>query len=203
MSARALPAGGEDAVCVAAAGVVAADVVDAVAAALVSRLGLAVVRWPCAIDPTRAWDAARGQYSSIAMMRQAVALVPPGVLRLLVVTEADLFVPVLSFVFGHAQLEGPVAIMAMARLRQSFYGLPADRGRELGRARVESLHEIGHTFGLTHCLERTCAMSLATSVEHVDVKDDDYCTGCRALVNEALARSSAVEAPAAGLGGSR
>ncbi len=175
-------------VCVATAGVVAAEVMDAVEAVVGQRLGVAVLRQPRLVDPAATWDPVRGQYGSIAMMHLALAAVPSIAVRLLLVTEVDIFVPVLSFVFGHAQLDGPVAIMATARLRQSFYGLPADGRLEVMRARIEALHEVGHTFGLTHCLERRCAMSLATAVEHVDRKLDDYCSGCATLVGEALDR---------------
>jgi hypothetical protein len=35
--------------------------------------------------------------------------------------------PVLTFVFGHAQLGGRVAVVSLARLRQEFYGLPPNR----------------------------------------------------------------------------
>jgi archaemetzincin len=178
----------EHVICLATAGFVAADVMDAVEQVLARRLGVAVARKPRLVDPTETWDPVRGQYSSIALMRSALAAVPPTAARLLLVTEVDIFVPVLSFVFGHAQLDGPVAIMATARLRQAFYGLPVDGEVELTRARIEALHEIGHTFGLTHCLDRECAMSLATTVEHVDRKRDDYCSGCAGLVVEALDR---------------
>jgi|WetSurMetagenome_2_1015567.scaffolds.fasta_scaffold69393_2 archaemetzincin len=187
--------------CLATAGVVGADVLDAVEDAISERLGLAVSRRPLLVDPTGAWDPVRGQYGSVAIMRRALAVVPPGAARLLLVTELDIFVPVLSFVFGHAQLDGPVAIMATARLRQAFYGMEADAGLEIMRARIEALHEVGHTFGLTHCLDRACAMSLATTVEHVDRKADDYCSGCGALVREALVRLREPDRLVVGLGG--
>ena len=182
---RRLP--GRRAVWLATAGDVAASVLAAVEEVIVDRLGLQVSRGLGLVDPTEAWDPVRGQYSSVAMMRQALAAAPAGAFRLLLVTEVDLFVPVLSFVFGQAQLDGIVAVMTTARLRQSFYGLPSNESLEVMRARIEALHELGHTFGLTHCLERTCSMSLATSVQHVDLKRDGYCSGCSALIAEAVA----------------
>jgi archaemetzincin len=196
---RTLPA--RRSVCVATAGDVTVDVLAAVEDAVTGRLGLRVSRWPGLVDPTEAWDPVRGQYSSIAMMRLALAAAPPGALRLLLVTEVDLFVPVLSFVFGQAQIDGIVAVMATARLRQSFYGLPGDERLEVMRSRIEALHELGHTFGLTHCTERACAMSLATTVQHVDLKTDGYCAGCDALVTEAAAHLCEPERALASAGG--
>lgn len=192
---------GEAPLCLATAGTVAEDVLDAVEDVIVSRLGLTVSHRPHLVDAGPTWDPARGQYSSVALMRRALAAMPRGTARLLLVTEADIFVPVLSFVFGHAQLDGPVAIVATARLRQAFYGMETDAPLELMRARIEALHEVGHTLGLTHCLDRACAMSLATTVEHVDRKGDDYCTGCGALVTEALARLREPDRLVVGLGG--
>ena len=42
----------------------------------------------------------------------------------------------------------------------------------------EVLHELGHTFGLVHCSEPSCAMSLATHIELVDAKTEQYCARC-------------------------
>ena len=52
---------------------------------------------------------------------------PRDAAKLLAVTERDLFVPVLTFVFGQAQLGGRVAVISLARLRQEFYGLAPNR----------------------------------------------------------------------------
>jgi len=46
----------------------------------------------------------------------------------------------------------------------------------------EVLHELGHTFGLTHCAEAKCVMSLATHVGSVDDKEERYCARCGAQV---------------------
>jgi archaemetzincin len=96
------------------------------------------------------------------------------------VTEADLAIPTLTFVFGQAQLDGQVAVLSLARLRQEFYGLPSDETLLRERVTKEVLHELGHTFGLTHCAESKCVMSLATHIGLVDNKEERYCTHCGA-----------------------
>jgi archaemetzincin len=111
-------------------------------------------------DPAGAYDATRGQYGSVPILRDLLARVPEDALRLLAVTERDLFIPMLSFIYGQAQLGGMVAVVSLARLRQEFYGLPADAGLLAWRALKESLHELGHTFNLVHCPEIGCTMSL-------------------------------------------
>ena len=125
-----------------------------------------------------AFDSRRNQYSSITVLEMVSRLCPDGALKLVGVTERDLFIPVLTFVFGQAQLGGRAAVVSLARLRQEFYGLEPNRGIFLDRARKEALHEIGHTFGLVHCTDRTCAMSLATRVQHIDQKRAAFCEVC-------------------------
>jgi archaemetzincin len=98
--------------------------------------------------------------------------------KLLAVTGRDLFIPVLTFVFGHAQLGGRAGIVSLARLRQEFYGLPPDPEILRQRAEKEVLHEGGHMFGLVHCAERRCAMSLATGVRQIDSKENAFCAPC-------------------------
>jgi archaemetzincin len=127
-----------------------------------------------------AFDAERSQYGSIPVLDMLLQRCPDDAAKLLAVTERDLFIPVLTFVFGQAQLGGRVGVVSLARLRQEFYGLAANREIFLERAYKEALHETGHLFGLVHCAEPRCAMSLATTVRQIDRKDDAYCGACGA-----------------------
>ncbi len=68
----------------------------------------------------------RGQYKSVDFMKALARNAPADATRILGVTEGDLAIPTLTFVFGQAQLDGQVAVVSLARLRQEFYGLPAD-----------------------------------------------------------------------------
>jgi archaemetzincin len=129
-----------------------------------------------------AYDVERRQYGSILVLDMLLERCPGDAAKLLAVTERDLFIPVLTFVFGQAQLGGRVAVVSLARLRQEFYGLAANREIFLERAYKEALHETGHLFGLVHCAERKCAMSLATTVRQIDLKDDAFCPACLARV---------------------
>jgi len=129
-----------------------------------------------------AFDAARGQYGSIPVLEALVRICPGDAMKLLGVTERDLFIPVLTFVFGHAQLGGRAGVVSLARLRQEFYGLEPNAQVFLERAQKEVLHEAGHLFGLVHCHDASCAMSLATGVRQIDSKRAAFCARCAARI---------------------
>jgi archaemetzincin len=137
--------------------------------------------------PERAYDPSRGQYQSVELLKALVQAAPVDTARLLGVTEVDLAIPMLSFLFGQAQLDGTIALVSLCRLRQEFYGLPPDEEVLRERAVKEALHELGHTFGLTHCEQAECVMSLATHIGLVDRKSQRYCARCGAHLARRLA----------------
>lgn len=122
-------------------------------------------------------DAARNQYFSTAILQSMLNFDGlPG--RLLAVTGVDLFVPVLTFVFGEAQVPGRCAVVSIHRLREEFYGLPANESMLGERLLKEALHELGHTYGLLHCDAWECVMSSSHGVERLDVKGSNFCPSC-------------------------
>lgn len=141
-------------------------------------LPVAIRRLEARAIPERAYDPKRKQYQSVEMMKMLAEMLPPDSCRLLGVTDVDLAIPMLSFLFGQAQVDGPVALISVCRLRQEFYGLRADEDVLRSRVVKEVLHELGHTFGLVHCDDPKCAMSLATHIQRVDEKDEQYCAQC-------------------------
>jgi archaemetzincin len=153
---------------------------DWIEAAAAEWFPLPVTRLAALPMPDGAFDLARGQYRSIELMKAVAGYAPPDTTRILGVTEVDLAIPVLTFLFGQAQLDGPVALVSLCRLRQEFYGLPPDETLLRERATKEALHELGHTFGLTHCSDRGCSMSLSTDIALVDAKGGRYCQRCGA-----------------------
>lgn len=132
-------------------------------------------------DPAAAFDPERGQHHSTALLDRLVA-VCPGAHRVLGVTAFDLFVPVLTFVFGEAQVGGRCAVVSSFRLREEYYGLPADEELTAERLVKEAVHELGHTFGLRHCDDWTCVMHSTHAVERLDLKTAELCEHCRGRV---------------------
>ncbi len=163
---------------------------------------------PDSLDPQRAFHPEREQYHSTELLAAMQAMVRPkpssapmgkpaatpvnsaanqqsssrGAWRLLGLASVDLYIPVLTFVFGEAQMHGPCAIVGTHRLRQEAYGLPAAPELLFERTLKEAVHELGHTVGLTHCDDYQCAMAPSHAVEWIDVKSATLCEHCRASV---------------------
>lgn len=153
-------------------------VMDRLAASLASRLRVSCHVSTEVFDASFAMDPSRRQmYSTAVLARLAQASLPEGE-AMLGLTEADLFVPVLTFVFGEAQMPGRAALVALHRLRDSYYGLPEDDNKLQQRLLKEAMHELGHTQGLRHCDDWRCVMVSSHAVERLDVKSADYCSKC-------------------------
>jgi len=152
-------------------------VIDTAQRCLMDVLGYGTVLVP-AMDIRFAYME-RGQYSAPKLLQHLARHHLADSWRLLAITELDLFIPMLSYVYGQAQLGGELAVVSIARLRQEFHGFPADEGLLMARTAKEVLHETGHTLGLVHCRDETCVMSLSTNIRQVDVKRQAFCVDCR------------------------
>ncbi|MGQ9629177.1 MAG: archaemetzincin family Zn-dependent metalloprotease [bacterium] len=129
--------------------------------------------------PDYAYNPRRRQYHSSTILRRLRALRRRGFHRVLGVADLDLYVPSLNFVFGEADLGGGTAVIALARLHQSFYGLPENPKLFLQRALKEAVHELGHTYGLTHCRNPLCVMFFSNSLADTDRKQASFCERCQ------------------------
>jgi archaemetzincin len=164
----------------------AVALLDGLAAALAREFRVSCHVAPGVLDASAMLDFGRRQYHSTAILRAMTALAPDPRIRLIGVTELDLFVPVLTFVFGEAQLGGNCGLVSLHRLREEYYGLQPDPAKLAERLLKEALHELGHTFGLRHCPNWQCAMASTHAVERLDLKEARYCAGCRLAITRTL-----------------
>ena len=134
------------------------------------------------LDPEFAYHGERQQFHSSEILQAIQPYVNPDSWRILGVTSVDLYIPILTFVFGEAQIGGPCGLVSIHRLRQEFYGLPADSEILGHRLLKEAVHEIGHTLDLTHCEDYRCAMAPSHAVEWIDLKASELCSSCQARV---------------------
>jgi archaemetzincin len=128
------------------------------------------------IEP--AYSEERSQFFSSQIIADSAALTAsiPG--KVLLITDVDLFVPVLTFVFGEAQLRGKHSIVSVCRLHEEFYSGISDDELLFQRTMKEILHELGHCFGLLHCIDWDCVMHSSQGIEEVDIKGGFYCKTC-------------------------
>jgi len=134
-------------------------------------------------NPQSCYDSSRGQYNSTLFLERLLVATANGDRRILGVTTVDLFIPVLTYVFGEAQLDGLAAVVSTHRLDPEAYGLESDPSLLLDRLEKESVHELGHTFGLLHCPDPECVMHASTYVEEIDLKQSGFCAECREAVD--------------------
>jgi archaemetzincin len=99
--------------------------------------------------------------------------------RVVGIADIDLYVPRLNFVFGEADIASGTAIVSLCRLRQEYYGLAPDEALFLERATKETVHELGHTFGLGHCPNNKCVMHFSNSLADTDLKEAHFCNKCQ------------------------
>jgi archaemetzincin len=131
------------------------------------------------LDPQFAFHRERQQYHSSEILQALQEHANRGAWRVLGVTSVDLYIPILTFVFGEAQMGGPCAVVSFHRLMQEFYGLPPDPTLLVDRLIKEAVHEVGHTLDLTHCEDYSCAMAPSHAVEWIDLKEATLCRDCR------------------------
>ena len=130
----------------------------------------------------KAYDLSREQYYSTVILQQLLKMHNKENEKVLGLTSLDLFIPILTFVFGEAQLNGKAAVVSSFRLRSEYYGIKPNEILLKERILKESVHELGHTFGLIHCPNFECVMHSSTYVEEIDLKNVHFCQRCYGIV---------------------
>ncbi|MBS7656441.1 archaemetzincin family Zn-dependent metalloprotease [Candidatus Bathyarchaeota archaeon] len=139
--------------------------------------------------PKECYNIVRQQYNSTLILRETLRLAELAEMlgsredRALGVVDVDLYAEGLNFVFGEAQCPGKVAVISLYRLRPEFYGAPKNEGLLIERAVKEAVHELGHTFGLRHCLNPLCVMHFSLHIGMTDRKQAEFCISCNSLMD--------------------
>lgn len=132
----------------------------------------------------QAYDSSRRQYNSTALLVQILSLPNPKNDKKITIVDVDLYIPILTFVFGEAQLQGHAAIVSFHRLSNQFYGMKPNQALTHERLEKEIIHELCHTFGLVHCHQFECVLRSSTYVEEIDLKRNIPCPSCSKLLWE-------------------
>ena len=145
---------------------------------------------PLLSDLAFAFNADRRQYHSTAILRALEASAPPEALKVLALVRVDLFIPILTHVYGEAQMGGTACVLSTYRLNPET-GIRGGMQAAVERTAKEALHELGHTFGLRHCPDTGCFMHYCRGEQDVDRKSADPCRYCRVLLDDVLRKPTA------------
>jgi archaemetzincin len=130
--------------------------------------------------PLFAFEPKRNQYYAKKIIAKLVSEIPHDCEKLIAITDVDLCTPVLTFVYGEAQLGGKVAIVSVNRLEKEYYYLPPGNTTLLVERLVkECIHELGHCYGLFHCHDSQCVMFFSNSIFTIDNKQKRFCMKCK------------------------
>ncbi len=130
-------------------------------------------------DLNEYFDPARRQYNGNKLLQMVGSLSGPPAVKTIGLFSVDLFIPILTYIFGQAYLNGKCGIVSRYRLSNERYGLRHDEQIFRERLVKEVNHELGHCFGLIHCADVDCVMRSSTYVEDIDQKTERLCPVCR------------------------
>ncbi len=134
------------------------------------------------LDLSEFYDPSRRQYNGTSLLHKIKTEYASDSSKTLGLLNIDLFIPILTYIFGQALLNGPIGIASIYRLSNDRYGIKKDDTTLLDRFRKEAIHELGHMFGLIHCSDPVCVMRSSTYVEDIDQKSHVLCQKCRAQI---------------------
>ena len=155
------------------------DFLEQIAKAVQTEFGLPVNVREGHIDLGEYYDPARSQYNANTLINVIDSMKFPESVKILGLFNVDLFIPILTYIFGQAYLSGKSGIASTYRLNNERYGMPQNEQLLLDRTKKEVIHELGHTFGLIHCDNPICVMRSSTYLEDVDQKKQNLCHRCQ------------------------
>ena len=134
--------------------------------------------------PPDAYNHSRNQYHSTPIIKHLRDKQVHYSHKILGVTECDLFVPDVNFVFGQSYVNGTGSIISLHRLREGFYGKTNNVDLFHERITKEAIHELGHAWGAWHCKKKRCIMSFSTTINDTDKKLFKFCRKCKKLFDK-------------------
>lgn len=159
------------------------DFLAELADAVRQEFGFSVLVREGHLDLSEFYDAGRRQYNGNKLLKDMDLQKLEGSTKTIGLFNVDLFIPIMTFIYGQAVLGGSTGIASLYRLYNERYGMPQDKTLLLERFKKEVIHELGHTFGLIHCFTPDCVMRSSTYVEDIDLKERHLCQTCRRSLN--------------------
>jgi archaemetzincin len=157
--------------------------VEPVASALAAFYDLNVTIATSKALPKRAFYRPRGRYRAEILLDFLAEVAPPGAERVLGLTSVDISTSKPPHedwgILGLASVGGQACVLSSFRCQRRSSG-PAHARQRLAKTAV---HEVGHTFGLPHCLNRGCLMEDGGGSVLTTDRETDLCADCRAKLS--------------------
>ncbi len=138
-----------------------------IAGSLLGELHIKSIAFPPLAYPEYAYNKRRIQYNAGTMINRLETMEFKECSKVIALVDADLFIPVFSFVLGEARMGGSTAIVSLYRLQNRSE-----------RAVKVALHEFGHLMNLEHCHETSCIMKFSKNTEQLDSISTIFCNYC-------------------------
>lgn len=111
---------------------------------------------------------------------------PANGVALMGLTEKDLYPkPEWNFVFGLASYSQKIGVSSIYRLQDEKL-TKANFNLCLARLTKICSHEIGHMFGLHHCIDANCVMNGTNSLPETDEHSIRLCSNCQRKLNSGI-----------------
>jgi archaemetzincin len=142
------------------------------------------------LDLSEFYDPTRRQYHGGKLLKEVECSYSSDSAKTIGLFSVDLFIPILTYIFGQAVLNGKTGVASLYRLSNERYGISGDGNLVLERFSKEVIHELGHTYGLIHCHTSSCVMRSGTYVEDIDQKGKSLCNNCKKTLESSAFRQS-------------
>jgi len=164
--------------------------VDRVAIAVMAANLQAILELPADVAlaqerPDYAFIPGRGQFNAGPILKKLAEEASPAPVRV-GLTGVDLCLPILTFVFGEAQLGGRAAVVSYARLGRDESGFEVEGPVLYERLAKVTVHETAHVLGLAHCRAPGCLMRFSQTLEQLDSLNLLFCDQCRFEIRRAV-----------------
>ena len=136
--------------------------------------------------PGYAYDQRRLQYDAGIILKRMESEPFQDYAKVVGVLDVDIFVPIVTHVFGEAKQGGRCALVSVYRLKRNLDGSAPPPSLLLERAAKVALHELGHLFDIHHCVDRGCLMHFSGVLEDLDQTPLDFCRYCSVFLRSAL-----------------
>lgn len=162
------------------------SVIDKISHDLLLFFGFPLAVKECSLDLGSFYNPTRRQYDANMILKAISELTSPDAIKTIGLMRVDIYIPILTYIFGQSILNGSAGIVSLYRLRNELYGLEQDNNLLTERFRKVIVHELGHAFGLIHCHNPSCIMRSSTYVEDLDQKNLDFCFKCKTELDRRL-----------------